>query len=65
MTAPVKRETWVVERVEGKTLSEALIRQIAGERRTGSLTINFSQGHIATAEWKQKQPEPKEPPHGV
>jgi hypothetical protein len=30
------------------------MKLIAGEKRTGALTINFSQGGVHSLEWKQR-----------
>ena len=42
-----------VTRYQGGDLL-AQVRQIAGERRTGALTLLFSQGHLSALEWRDK-----------
>ena len=55
----MQRETKVVTavhtvtRIQGGNLIPH-IRQIASERRTGALTILFSQGGICALEWRDK-----------
>jgi hypothetical protein len=37
---------------------EAMVKLIKLEKKTGSLTINFSQGGIGRFEWRQRVPSP-------
>ena len=58
-TAPTPRngELKVTEvrhvRAEGQAVYDA-IQQICGEKKTGALTIHFSEGHPCAAEWYEK-----------
>lgn len=50
---PATHEVWLHERY-GRDAAAELMRSIATEKRTGSLTINFSQGAIGNLEWRQR-----------
>lgn len=50
---PLATENWLYERYK-RIDFRALVKLIAAQKRTGSLTINFSQGAIGSLDWKQK-----------
>lgn len=53
LTVPVSTENWLRQRYPSADL-RAIIRLIATEKRTGALTIHFTQGAVGTLEWKQR-----------
>jgi len=53
---PTATETWLHERF-GKVDLRRLIRAVSASKRTGSMTLHFSQGKVAAVEWRQRAPE--------
>lgn len=56
LALPLKAETWLHERY-GVADLRPLLKAIAAAKRTGSVTLHFSQGAISSIEWKQRAPK--------
>lgn len=51
LTLPVQRETWLHERYQKADL-RAVLKMIAAAKKTGALTLHFSNGAVGDIEWK-------------
>ena len=53
LSTPLNLEQWVVRRWQGSWVL-AVWSLLVNDKKTGTLTINFSQGRAASIEWKER-----------